>query len=274
LTKLKQENKKMSFDPKKIKSGVQKKPRKVLLYGAPKLGKTTLAASAKDSFLIYTENRVDPIDNAKAPELATSLEYLNEALEWLIIGKNNGEHPYKRIIIDSMDWLEPLIHQAVCEKIGVKSLIDQKDERVNFGRGLKFEAVYGWKTFLSNCDLLQKNGFDVILIAHDQTIQVSPADAEPYDKQTMKIDKHALAVLEEWADIIGYYTKPVLVKTSKTASGKLKGLAMSLKVRALYLSGDNPSFMSGNSYNFGDIEIVNENQCQEVMEYILTQTGK
>ena len=259
----------MAFDPKKIQKGVIKKPRKLLLYGAPKMGKSTLAVSAKNSILLYTEDRVDHIDNQKVK--INDYNELIEVFEWLVTNKGNGGHGFKRVIIDSLDWLEPIIHKYVCEKIGSKDLYDNKDDKVNFGKGLKVEAVKGWRNFLKNCDILRDNGFDVILIAHDQITTISPADENSYDKIVMKLDKNALSVLEEWSDIIGYYAKDISVISEKEGLKK-KGKAFSKKSRTLYLSGDKPSIMSGNSYGFSDISVTLD-QCSEIMEYILTENN-
>jgi hypothetical protein len=261
----------MAFDPTTIIDGVQPKSRKMVLYGTPKLGKSTLASMAKNSFLIPTEDRVAHIDCKKSPICHTYAEVF-DVMVWLL--ENKANHNFRRIIIDSLDWLEPMLHQYVLEKLQAngskaKTLTDDNSKDTAFFKGLQFHAVNGWKSFLKNCDLLCAAGFDVILVAHDRIIKVDPPTGEKsYDMHVMKIDKYSLPVIEEWADIIAFYDQRVYVIPENEKSKKGKATAASDK-RSLYLSGESPAMMSGNSFGLPDVDVSLE-ECQEVMEWVLT----
>lgn len=258
----------MGFSLSDIQKGTKKMPRKVIIYGPPKLGKSTLAGSAKNALLIPTEDRVAHIDCDKSPVMS-SYGAIMEVFDSLL----NENHVYKTIVIDTADWLEPLIHEAVVEKLNqdsakkIKSITDDHSKETAFARGLKYHAVEGWKKFLSNCDVLRDNNMNVVVLAHSQIIKVDPPDSDSYDKHVMKIDKHSLAVLEEWADVIGFYDKQVFVKNDDDGLKK-KGKAVSSNKRLLHLSGENPSMISGNSFGLPTVEVKLED-CQEIMEWIL-----
>jgi hypothetical protein len=261
----------MGFSLNDIQKGTKKMPRKVIIYGPPKLGKSTLAGSAKNAIMIPTEDRVSHIDCDKTPVMSSYWEIL-DVFDSLL----NENNIYKTIIIDTADWLEPLIHDATVEILNenspsdkkIKSITDDHSKETSFARGLKYHAVESWKKFLKRCDIMRDNGFNIIILAHDQVIKVDPPNGDSYDKSVMKIDKHALAVLEEWADVIAYYDKNVLVK--QTGDGiKKKGKAVSGKQRVLHLSGDSPAMISGNSFGLPTVT-VDLDECEEIIEWILT----
>jgi hypothetical protein len=256
----------MGFSIDSIQKGVKKIPRKVIIYGSPKMGKSTLASSAPNSLMIPTEDRVAHIDCDKAP-VVTTYEEILEIFNFLLKEK----HSYKNIIIDSLDWLEPILHTYICKKKSFTSLTDDHNKETAFQKGLKYHAVEGWKNlFLDNCDVLRDAGMNVIAVAHSQTITVNPPNTDSYDKAVMKIDKNALAVIEEWADVIAFYDKDVFVRTDEK-SLKKQGKVLSQKKRTLYLSGENPAMINGNSFGLGDAEVQLE-YCSDIMEWLLTET--
>lgn len=254
----------MAFSMSDIHKGIKKMPRKVIIYGPPKMGKSTLAGSTKNALMIPTEDRVAHIDCDKTPVIKEFSEIF-EIFDFLLEGKHN----YKRLIIDSLDWLEPLLHKYLCDKNGYKTLSDDSNKETNYGKGLKYVAVGGWKTVLHNCDVLRDAGMDVIIVAHDTVITVTPPDMDNYDKAVMKIDKNALSVIEEWADIIAYYSKEIFT-TEQKAGAKSQKKAVTSNKRILHLSGESPAMINGNSFGLPNAE-VDIDCCSDIMEWMLTE---
>ena len=253
------------FDPKSIRRGVENAPRKIIIYGPPKIGKSTLVGSTADALLIPTEDRVKHINCAKT-EVVQSFEEIMSIFEYLKTSKN-----FKSVIIDTLDWMEPLIHQYVCRKKGFKNgLIDDNDKQVNFGRGLKYHAVEGWKIFLQNCDVLREEaGLNIILVAHSAVEKVSPPDADSYDRYTMKLDKNAVAVVEEWADVIAFYNHEINVKKEDVGFNKKVGKVLNVEGnRVLNLQASAPAWISGNSFNLPDLNVTLED-AKDIMNFLL-----
>lgn len=254
----------MAFDPRSIRQGRQTAPRKIVIYGAPKMGKSSLAASAPDCLLIPTEDRVKHIDCAKT-DVVRSFDEIMDVFEYLMQGS-----PYKSVIIDSLDWMEPMLHSYICKKKGFKSLFDDHDKDVNYGKGLKVHATEGWKMFLQNCDILrEQQNMSIILVAHSSIEKISPPDGDAFDRYTMKIDKNAVAVVEEWADVIGFYQREIAIKKEDQGFGQKKGKALNIDGnRILNMQSTSPAWIAGNSFNLPDC-IVTLEDAPEIMRFIL-----
>jgi len=108
-----------------IHRGRRHSPPRLLIYGTEGIGKSTTAAQAPNPIFIPTEDGLDQIDCASFP-LAKSLADVEAALRALI----TEQHDFETVVIDSADWLERLVWDALCEQYGASSI-----EKVDGGFG-------------------------------------------------------------------------------------------------------------------------------------------
>lgn len=96
-----------------IKTGKVKKPWHVLLYGTPKVGKTTWASDAEAPIFLDVENGSGELNvNRFVPKSFTeALGFLTEL--------TTAKHEFKTLVIDSMDALETMANQEVATANGV-----------------------------------------------------------------------------------------------------------------------------------------------------------
>src|SRR5690606_37239112 len=114
------------------------KPPRIIIHGEPGVGKTTFAACAPAPVIIQTEDGLGNLDVEAFP-LAASLEDVMGALTALY----EEGHSYATLVVDSLDWLEPLIWQRVCRDHNVASI-----EALGYGKGY-VEALGYWRTFFA-----------------------------------------------------------------------------------------------------------------------------
>jgi hypothetical protein len=183
-----------------ITKGRKPKPRRVMLYGTHGIGKSTFGAMAESPIFIPTEDGLGDIECESFP-LARSLGDVMAALESLY----SGDHNYKSVVIDSLDWLERLIWQEVCEDEQAPSI-----EKIGYAKGYAF-AIEKWRTVLGALDALRSDrGMTVIVIAHAKIEKFENPETVPYDRYSPRLHKLASALVQEWADEVLFATYKVL----------------------------------------------------------------
>ena len=100
-----------------IQIGQQPAPPRITVFGIEGVGKSTLASQTPQPIFVQTEDGLRQIDCHKFP-LAESFDQVSDALAALA----NEQHDYQTVVIDSLDWLERLIWDAVCRDFGAKSI--------------------------------------------------------------------------------------------------------------------------------------------------------
>jgi hypothetical protein len=176
----------------KIHSGKRRRPPRLLIYGIEGVGKSTLAANAPNPIFLPTEDGLDQIECDSFP-LAQSLEAVMGNLTALA----TEEHGYQTVVIDSLDWLERLIFDAVCKQYGAKSI-----EKVDGGYGKGYvHAIGPWRQVIDALRYLrEQKGMIIVFLAHSKIEKFQDPESTPFDRFSPRLNKHATALLCEWCD--------------------------------------------------------------------------
>lgn len=228
------------MDLSSLKREKRMRAPKIVIYSGPKAGKSTWASQAPDPIFIQCEEGLDALDVTAFP-LAEKLTDVLEAIKALW----EQDHNFKTVVVDSLDWLQPLIWDSVCQSHKIASI-----EALGFGKGY-VECDKIWRQILDGLDYLRnKKGMCVILIAHAEKRMATPPDGEPFEYAALKLHKRAAAIVEEWADVIGYATDKRIVKT--TDAGFNKTTRAITKGDRVLVVGRNPAYVTGNRYGLPD----------------------
>ena len=200
-----------------IQSGRTSSPPRIMVYGTEGIGKSTLAARSPQPVFVQTEDGLGEIDCHKFP-LAGTFDDVIAALTEL----HAEEHDFQSIVVDSLDWLERLIWDAVCETYGAKSI-----EKVDGGYGKGYiYALSPWRQFLDRLSALHKDRcMAVILIAHAKIEKFEDPESSPYDRYSPRLHKHAGALLTEWCDAVLFATRKLRTQTEDTGFGRKRTIA-------------------------------------------------
>ena len=110
---------------KEKRKAVSVNPSTLLLYGAPKVGKTTMLSNLDDCLIIDTEKGSRMIEG-----YIQEVNTRDELIETLIAIKESKDVKYKYIAIDTIDKVAEWAERRVCEEEGVNSIAD-----LAFGKG-------------------------------------------------------------------------------------------------------------------------------------------
>jgi hypothetical protein len=161
-------------------------PPRVLIHGVAGIGKSTFAASADAPVFVLTEDGLGKLQVPHFP-LATSYAEVAEALDALL----DEDHAYSTVVVDSVDWLEPLIWAEACRRNGWQSI-----ESPGFGKGYA-EALTIWREYIDRLNALRdRKGMAVIQIAHTDIKRFDSPEHEPYDRYVIKLQARASALLQ------------------------------------------------------------------------------
>lgn len=234
----------MAFDISSISKTKRLRAPKLVIAGPGKIGKTTFAAQAPNPIGILTEDGADNVDTNAFP-LCNSLQDVYAAIGTLLSEK----HSYESVFLDSLDWLEPLLHQHVCHKNKWETI-----EAAGYGKGY-IAAAEEWRVLLSGFEALRtERNMAVILIAHDKIKRFESPMSEGYDQYVLKLHDRASALVCEWADVIGWASSRIKVLEVDAGYGNKESKAKTTGERILHVE-HHPAHMGGNRFNLKNMPL-------------------
>lgn len=178
-----------------VKRGRVQRPHLVLMFGVDGVGKSTFGAQAPSPIFLGPEDGSSAFDVSRFPTPKTWADVMGAIGELI-----KEPHDYKTLVIDSIDWCEPLLHDAICAAHNVKSI---ELAAGGYGKGY-VEAVNQWISFTKSlANLRETRGMHVVLIGHSQVVRFSdPGTQTEYDRFELKLYKKSAAILREFVDCV------------------------------------------------------------------------
>jgi hypothetical protein len=216
-------------------------PPRVVIHGDGGVGKSTFAASAFKPIFLPFEDGLDGIEVDAFPRLASYQDAIDA-----IASLASGQHDFGTAVVDSLDWLEPLVWAEVARGAGKNSIED-----IPYGKGYA-EALPLWRKLLDGLNYLRETrGMAVILIAHSQIKRFEAPDSEPFDRYEIKLHKGANAMVREWADVIGFaHHETAIKKDSNGFTTRARGVATG---RRMLRVAETPACVAKNRYSLPDV---------------------
>lgn len=231
----------MAISLQDLNRGVSDLPPRMVIYGPHGIGKTTLGASAPNAVVIQTEDGLGMLDVNHFP-LAKTFTDVMEALTSLA----TDDHDFKTLMLDSLDWLEPLIWKHTCAINSWESI-----ETPGFGKGY-IEALYYWSDYLDAINYLRsQKRMTIIQTAHAEVKRYDDPTSDPYDRYQIKLQKSAASKVLEHADVVFFANYRVSTTKSDAAFGAKKTRAVGTGERLIFTE-ERPAFLAKNRFNMPD----------------------
>lgn len=214
-------------------------PPRIVVHAQQGVGKTTFAAGAYKPIFLPFEDGLTGLEVDAFPLLTNYADTI-AALDTLA----EGGHEFGTVVLDSLDWLEPVIWKQVCIDAGKGSI-----EEIPYGKGYT-EAGNYWRQLLAKLDVLRARGMAVILIAHTEVKRFDAPDMDAYDRYQIKLHRVAAGLVIEWADIVGFAQMETALKKEKQGfSDRVRGISTG---RRVLRTNEAAAYMAKNRYSLPD----------------------
>ncbi|MBF0179959.1 MAG: ATP-binding protein [Magnetococcales bacterium] len=212
-------------------------PPRILVYGVAGVGKSTLAACSPKPVFILTEDGLGLLQVTSFPISRTFGEVL-EALDSLL----GEQHDFESVVMDSVDWLEPLIWNEVCRINRVNSIED-----MGYGKGY-VAALDLWRLYLDRLNRLRsERNMVVIQIAHATIRRFDSPEHEPFDRYDVKLHQKAAALVQEHSDCVLFSNYRIATTKADVGFGQRVNRAVGTGERVLFTQ-ERPAFLAKNRY--------------------------
>lgn len=164
----------------------------ILLYGLPKVGKTSFAAQCPNNLIFCFEKGVNFLSGVYAVDVPkwTDFKALLQQLD-----RPELKEKYHTVTIDTLSIAWDLCIQYICTQNDVKTISD-----IAWGRGYALAK----EEFSSALRKISMMGYGIILLTHAKTKVESVGDDKTIEIVSPNVPERAQDVVNALVDIIGY----------------------------------------------------------------------
>ncbi len=237
----------MAISMKDLRQVKATQPPRLIIYGPPGIGKTTLASEWPNPIFLQVEDGTPSDLSLMSFGKLNTYDEVMEALAAMYTENHEG----KTVIIDSLDKLEPMVWAKVCADNQWQNI-----ESPGYGKGY-VTADGTWRELLEGMNALRRDkNMSIIYIAHSSIETVNDPMTASYSRYDIRLHKRAVSIFQDEVDGILFVNQDVTLKANDP-TGKSK-TGPGARVRAD--GGGNrwihctprPAFVAKNRYGLPD----------------------
>jgi hypothetical protein len=175
-------------------------PAKTIVYGVPKVGKSSFAAQYPNTFFINIEDGLDylPTKVRATPQLKA----FDDVLGWIKHIYESKDFKADYLVFDSLDWAETLAQGKISGQHNNIPVSDVSYKPFGYSKGYEMAAQETIKLFRWADAIYKAKGIKSVFICHSQVKNVDLPAKDPYSRHELKLYKTLSAKAFEWADLV------------------------------------------------------------------------
>lgn len=227
-------------DLKRVKATL---PPRVLIYGPPGMGKTTLASEWPNPIYLQVEEGTPGDLEINSFGTLQSYDEVMEAISSLYTEDHDGQ----TLVLDSLDRLEPLVWAKVCADNQWQNM-----ETVGYGKSYVAADSY-WRDFADGCNALRRDkNMGIVYIAHSIISSVEDPMTQSYSRFDIRLHKRATAIFQDEVDAILFLNQDVTIKQDEAKAKQAARARADGGGRRYIYCAPRPAFVAKNRYGIAD----------------------